>query len=406
MPRIIEDPTRAVCPSFESAEWEFLRNSMIDAHQGLPPLTQDQATQRLKDTWARENGAKVTAWNAQLEQDRIDQEELDRLAQEEVDARLAQQLKEAEEQRKEAERKKPKLNPFDPERVISDWIEPRPAPYAINKLNSLEYIELDYFTVKGCNEASADTNKSISHDTLAFTQIDDTITMRPLAAIKPSRSIRNDEDLSWEEMLQAKNTMLHFMAKSAVWPEGHARALAAFFVALELHPRVLQTNGKGALLLYQSRARREWFEALKRNEGFNIERIGEGLLRACAEAVDRKVRDTEFDQVRNHTHRADYHTRANLALTLPPPPPSPPQTSTHNSPSRASALLQTRHLPLPTPTMPCHAIANCFCHALSSRPFRRPPPAPPVGYPATPCRRRHHHVVHPLPPHPNTRIRP
>ncbi|KAH9019642.1 hypothetical protein EDB85DRAFT_1873002 [Lactarius pseudohatsudake] len=382
MPCIIEDPTRAVCPSFESAEWEFLRNSMINTHQGPPPLTQDQATQRLKDTWARENGAKVTAWNAQLEQDRIDQEELDRLAQEEVDARLAQQLKEAEEQRKEADRKKLKLNPFDPERVISDWIEPRPAPYAINKLNNLEYIELDYFTVKGCNEASADTNKSISHDTLAFTQVDDTITMRPLAAIKPSRSIRNDEDLSWEEMLQAKNTMLHFMAKSAVWPEGHARALAAFFVALELHPRVLQTNGKGALLLYQSRARREWFEALKRNEGFNIERIGEGFLRACAEVVDRKVRDTEFDQVRNHTHRANHHTRANLALTLSPS--FAPSNVRSRHVSRSSALLQTRHLPLPMPTMlrhcqlplPCHAIDDVTTSCTHCHSIRTHAPAP------------------------------
>ncbi len=117
--------------------------------------------------------------------------------------------------------------------------------------------------MKGCREANADTSKSISQDTLTFTQLEDTIVIHPLAALRPSRTIRNNEDLSWEEMLQAKNTMLHFMAKSAVWPMANAESLAAFFIALELHPRVLQINGKKALLLYQSQARREWFDALK-----------------------------------------------------------------------------------------------------------------------------------------------
>ncbi|KAH9009789.1 hypothetical protein EDB85DRAFT_2077634 [Lactarius pseudohatsudake] len=297
MPRILDDPTRAVCPSFESAEWDFLRQTMVDAHQGALPLTPEEATQRLKDTWARENGAKVAAWNVQVEQDRAEQEELDRLAQEEADAQLAQRQKDAEDQLREAEKKKPKMNNFDPNHVIGERIEARPAPYAINKLYNLEYIELDYFTTKGCNEASADADSTVSQDTLAFTQLDGTITVRPLAAVRSSRNIRNDKDLSWEEMLQGKNVMLRYMAKSTTWPQAHAQSLAAFFVALELHPRTAQTNGKRALLLYQSRARREWYVALKRNEGFNIEHIGEALLRVAADEVDRKVQREDFDQL-------------------------------------------------------------------------------------------------------------
>ncbi|KAH9056233.1 hypothetical protein EDB87DRAFT_1543927, partial [Lactarius vividus] len=170
-------------------------------------------------------------------------------------------------------------------RVISDWIEARPAPYAVNRLNNLKYVELNYFTTKGCNEASADVGSVVSQDTLAFTQLDGTIIVRPLAAVHSSRNIRNDEDLSWEEMLQGKNIMLRYMAKSTMWPQAHAQSLAAFFVALELHPRTVQPNGKCALLLYQSRARQEWFAALKRNEGFNIEHIGEPLLREAADEI-------------------------------------------------------------------------------------------------------------------------
>ncbi|KAH9035219.1 hypothetical protein EDB85DRAFT_1863281 [Lactarius pseudohatsudake] len=318
MPRILEDPTRAICPSFESAEWEFMRLSLINAHQGVPPLTHDDATQSLKDAWARENATKVAAWDAQAQQDQAEKDESDRLAQEALDAQLAQRQKEADEQQKEAERKKPKMNPFDPNRVIGDSIEPRPAPYAVNRLNNLEYVELDFFTTKGCREASADTGKSISQDTLAFAQLEDAIAVRPLAAMRSSKNIRDDEDLSWEEMLQAKNTMLRLISKSNTWSTVHAQALAAFFIALELHPRVQQLNGKRALLLYQSRARREWYEALKRNEGFNIEHIGEPLLRSYAEEVDRKVQKEEFEQVRNPAHPLPL-AHANRASSIPSP---------------------------------------------------------------------------------------
>ncbi|KAH9073424.1 hypothetical protein EDB83DRAFT_2219509 [Lactarius deliciosus] len=259
MPRINADPNQEVCPSFENNEWDFLKQSMVDAHQGLNPLTGEEAVLRMKEAWARENANKIIAWNAQLEQDRAAQDEQDRVAQEAEAAQHAQREKELEEQRKEAEKKKPKMNTFDPRHCLGDWIEPRPAQYAINKINNLEWVELDYFTLKGCRDAIADSNKSVSQDTMAFTQLGGTIAMRPLAAMAPSRGIRNDEDLSWLELLEAKNSMLHFIAKSGVWPDQNVIALAAFFVVLDVHPIRVQTNGRKALLLYQSRVLRSFW---------------------------------------------------------------------------------------------------------------------------------------------------
>jgi hypothetical protein len=174
-----------------------------------------------------------------------------------------QQEKQEDELCQEAKKKKPKLNPFDPKCHVKKWIEQRPASYALNKLNNLEYIELDYFTTRGCREATADTNKSISHNTLAFTQLGDTFAICPLAALRPSRHIRNDEDLTWEEMLDTKSIMLQFMAKSGLWPAAHAMSIATFFLNLECHPRKSQKNGKKALMLYQNNVRWEWFDALK-----------------------------------------------------------------------------------------------------------------------------------------------
>ena len=150
MPHILEDPTWVVCPNFEGTEWEFLRQPLMDAHLGDQPLTPDEVTQHMRAAWSRENDRCIVAWNAQLEEDHAEQEERDRVAQEEEDARLALCNREAEEQRKEAEKKKPKLHPYDCNRSVGTWIQPRPASYALNKISCLEYIELDYFTERGC----------------------------------------------------------------------------------------------------------------------------------------------------------------------------------------------------------------------------------------------------------------
>ena len=263
---------------------------MVDAHQGDPPLTLDRASQRLKDTWARENVQKVDAWNVQLQQDKAEQDRLDREARE---AQEAQQQKEDEELRKDTEKKKPKLGQFDQDCQVAKWIGARPATYALNKLNNLEYVKLDYFTTKGCREAAADSNKLVSQDTLTFTQTGDSFVIRPMAALRPLRHIRNDEDLSWEEMMDAKNVMIHFMAKSGAWQDEHAQSLILFYVSLNGHQRKEQKNGKKALLLYQSCVQWEWFDAFKRDEGFNILLIQDDLLCALAEEVNDAIQDRD-----------------------------------------------------------------------------------------------------------------
>jgi hypothetical protein len=184
MPRIVDDPNWAICPSFDDPEWEFLRQSAVNAHQGNQPLTLAEAAQQMKDAWSRENQRKIAAWNDQAQQDQLEQDERDRVARVGEDALRAQQEKDAEDLRKEVEKKKPKLNSWDPNRHVEKWIEARPSSYALNKLNNLEYVELDYFTTKGCRDAAADTNSSISRDTLTFTQLGDSFAIRPLAAVR------------------------------------------------------------------------------------------------------------------------------------------------------------------------------------------------------------------------------
>ena len=301
---------------------------MIDAHVGDVPLTVKEATHCMKEAWARENDCKVVAWNAQLEQDRLEQEDRDRLAREDEEAQRVQREKEAEEQRKEAESKKPKADMFNPKRAVNGTIDPRLATYALNKVSNLEYVELDYFTVRSCREVHLDNYKSINQDTLAFTQLDDTIAIRPMAALRPSKHIRNDEDLSWEEMLAVKNLMLRWMAKSRVWLVTHVESLAEFYVNLEMHERAESDLGKRVLLLYQSWVRREWYDAFKHKEGFNISLIQDKLLCSMAEEVNGNIIFNEIKRIcrtadaafeantsrhhREHGYRSSSHVRSRL----------------------------------------------------------------------------------------------
>ena len=272
------DPTQATCPSFKDPEWEFLRQNMVDAHQGVPALTMDEASQRMKEAWACAHQRKLDTWNAQVQQDQVKQEWRDGKMCDAQEAQHTQQEREAEEMHKEADKKKPKLNLIDQNHYVKKFIVMRPATYALNKLSNLEYIKLDYFTPKGCREAAADSNKSVSQDTLTFTQVGNSFAIQPMAALRPLKHIRSDEDLSWEEMMDAKNVMLHFMAKSQMWQDEHATALATFYINLNCHQWKDQKNGKLTLLLYRSCVHWEWFNVLKHNEGFNIMLIEDDLL--------------------------------------------------------------------------------------------------------------------------------
>jgi hypothetical protein len=274
MPRIVNNPTQAICPSFESPLWDFVRQAIINTHKGL---TSEEATRIIKGIWTRDNNDQISAWNAQLEQDRAETAEKDRLAQELDEARRAQR-------EREAEKKRPKINSFDPNRSIDSFIVPRPEEYALDKIDKLEYVELDYFT---------------SDPEL-------------LSTGKRSRNIRNDEDLSWGDISYARYRMLDFMTRSKVWPTAHIESLAAFFIALERHPLRYHKNGMEALVLYQSRVRQEWF---KSNKGFKIEIIREDFLRSCADLINDQVWEMELEEV-----RAVVILHRELSLMFYPPP--------------------------------------------------------------------------------------
>lgn len=104
------------------------------------------------------NDKKIAQWDEQFRQQ---QEQLDDEAhrlREEQEGLLAQEAKEEEEQRREEEKKKPKIGTFDPNHGIGSFLAPCPSTFALNKLNALKYIELNYFSLKGCKFLTPSTS--------------------------------------------------------------------------------------------------------------------------------------------------------------------------------------------------------------------------------------------------------
>src|SRR5258707_2718131 len=180
MPRITHDPNQDECPSYEDEDFEAVREMIIAGHQGQNGLTNEEAVEKLKTAWQKAQDKKMAAWNEQTLQDQTALEEEERIEQELEAQRRQEREKEEEDARREAERKKPKINNFDPDLVVPGHITPRPSSYALNKIKNLQYVELDYFTVNGCNEALLDREMTSNHDTLGLTTLDNIAIFQPI----------------------------------------------------------------------------------------------------------------------------------------------------------------------------------------------------------------------------------
>ena len=225
------------------------------------------------------------------------QEDEARQLEEDAEQRRLQLEKEEDERRKEIEKKKPKINDFDPQRAVGGFIIPRPSAFALNKLDTLEYVELDYFTTWGCKNAHAEHELTMSHNMYGLSSIGDSLALQPLSSLKPSKNVRRDEDLSWDKIVTAKNNMIHFMSKSKLWQLSHMECIAKFYVALETHPIRQSNHGNRIIAAYAGRAWREWFDALKRDEGFNLAIINPELMKSVADEIKDFSRDEEMATV-------------------------------------------------------------------------------------------------------------
>jgi hypothetical protein len=266
MPRINQDPGLQVCPDFAADQ-----------------ITQEQAAEQLANTWTQENDALKERWVQQQQEDQRAREQDEAEQREEEAERRCEREREKEAEQREAEKKKPKMNRVNNGRPVADAILRRPAAFTLNKLANFEYVELWYFSPDGCLDAH-NTSRASADEAFGLAKLDDFMALKPVSSFRASRNVIRDEDLDWYQFFRASNSLLDHIPK-AHWPQENIDSLATFFVNIQCSKLHDRSNGGKVLLTYQARVRREWHDALKRDEGFDIGIINERLMNKIADEV-------------------------------------------------------------------------------------------------------------------------
>ena len=187
------------------------------------------------------------------------------------------------------------MNDFEEAAMVSSYIAPRPSQYALRRLENFEYLELWYLTQEGCADA-AQNQHTQSDDTFGLTKIDDVVALRQVSALRASKNVIPDANLSFRQMSIAKTALIQQMTKFQ-WPNKAITALAEFFTHLEVHPYRQREFGEQALLTYQARVRQNWHDALKQNSAFNIALFNKDLLQSIYKEVMDKAQVQSLNEV-------------------------------------------------------------------------------------------------------------
>ncbi|KIK92588.1 hypothetical protein PAXRUDRAFT_13152 [Paxillus rubicundulus Ve08.2h10] len=269
------DPALEVRPNFASKAFAPIREALIQAtNKSAQQVTEsDQA-------WVAE----------EAEQQQREQEEEELCLAEE----------EAEQECREGEKKKPKMNDFNQATSVSSVIVPA--------------------LPTGCSEASK-YNRSNADETFRISKVDDILMLRSVTAVKASHNSVEDHNLSFEAFLQAKNNLL-FYAKKASWPGKHLDALAEFFWNVETHPMCSNPNGNSMVLTYALRVHCSWHDNLRASKAFNIAIINDELMKNIGWEINAKASEEHAHKASAHKHVPIHHT--NFPFPSPPYYPIPP----------------------------------------------------------------------------------
>lgn len=288
--RILHNPHLEVVPDHAGPHYGALRNALTN--NGMTP---EEAIQALNDSWNLNHDARVQAWDLQVVDDEAALEAQRQIQQQEAEAQAAQEQLLREAEKAEAEKKKPRMKDFDDDITVGNFIAPRPAQYALRRIEEFEYVELWYFTPEGCADA---TQRQLTQhdDTFGLTRVDDIVTLKSVSSLKASKNVIPDSELSFRQMSMAKNAFIPLMTKYQ-WSAKSITAFAQLFTQLELHQYRQREFGERALITYQARVRREWHDQLKLGSAFNIGIINEDLLHGIFKELMDKAQILSLSEV-------------------------------------------------------------------------------------------------------------
>lgn len=206
MPRLNQNPHLEEMPDHAGPHYDVLRTALMQNG-----MTEEEAIQQLDNSWTRNHEERIQRWDQQTVDDEDAEEEARRQEEAEIGQRAPQQVEQAQ-ANTDGERRKNKMKDFDDNAVVGSYIAPRPAQYALRRIEDFEYVELWYFTPEGCIDAFQHQHTQ-TDETFGLTKTDDVVTIKAISAIKASKNVIADADLTFRQMSMAKNTMLPLMSK-------------------------------------------------------------------------------------------------------------------------------------------------------------------------------------------------
>ena len=286
--RIMHDPHLEPMPDHAGPHYDILRNVLTQNGMNV-----EEAVQALNDSWTQNHVARTQAWDQQVADDAAAAAALLAQEQQQQDQQAPQNQDPPVEP--EGEKKKPKMKDFDDTTTVGNYIAPRPAQYALRRIEDFEYVELWYFTPEGCNDATQ-LQLTQYDDTFGLTKVDNMVTLKSISSLKASKNVIPDAELSFRQVSMAKNAFIPLMAKYQ-WSAKAINAFAQLFTQLELHPLRQREFGERALIVYQARVRREWHDQLKLGLAFNIGILNEDLLQSVYKELLDKAQLRSLNEV-------------------------------------------------------------------------------------------------------------
>lgn len=259
------DPTADMQPNFEDEAWEGARNAIMEGGKSA-----EEATEILERAWTAKHDRDTVLWNEYLQQrqQEIEQDE-ERERQGPEDAG-GEQLNEPEE-------------PEWVNRPTPSFLDIKPARHVVKRLEKKEFVELWHFTAEGCREAAM-TDLATPDDTFSLVNTDKGIFLQTLGASSSSSKVIKDENLSWNQLTEAKTRMVGCL-KACGWSEHEVSQLIMFYLSLDTHPIRSQPYGLEAIMRYQSRVRRDWIARLRTGDSYSIAAVNDDLMREYRDEI-------------------------------------------------------------------------------------------------------------------------
>lgn len=229
---LLYDPEFLPLFDFASPEFAAARAALLEGDDALP-INDAQAVQAFERGFAAVRARLSEAWTAQQNAEADQRALVEQQRAAELAARAADEAAE----RRELEKKRPKMPAISRGTAIAYDSRPPLSSFASKRLEKFEHVPLWYFTQEAGLEAASESTASITNpsDTITFTRsAGNSVSVQSETGTRASARQKKDRDLTFTELGQAQMPFLRALAEHH-WSQDVITMWSDFIVAIIDH---------------------------------------------------------------------------------------------------------------------------------------------------------------------------